>query len=141
MPTTTSRPPLLPAGSSQRSADASRPGSSRNPISLRLYKVLGSNYDDPATREALVSLSDIYKAPETSRPKSIEREPRSDEDEDDDLLDSEKTKPGRHTGLSSGTAARARKSLRRDAELKLTQGSRQFVKAFQEVDNVSPSHL
>ena len=128
------RPPLLPSLSSQKSLDGSKPGSARNPISLRLYKVLGTNYDDPATREALVTLSDIYKPPETSKGKAVEREPTTDDD--DAFSGSEKAKFGMHACLSSGTTARARKSLRRDAEVKLTQGSRQFVKAFQEVDKV-----
>ena len=127
-------PPLLESRSSQKLVDGSKAGSSRNPISLRLVKVLGTNYDDPATREALITLSDNYRSPEAAKGKTIEREIKA---EDDDVpSDSESISLGKHAGLSSGTAARARKSLRRDAELKLTQGSRQFVKAFQEVDKV-----
>ena len=34
----------------------------RNPVSLRLYKVLSPNFDDD-TRQALVTLSDLYATP------------------------------------------------------------------------------
>ena len=44
-------------------ADNSRHGS-RNPIQLRLRKILGSTYDDPSTREALETLSDLYASQE-----------------------------------------------------------------------------
>lgn len=43
---------LTPTGTSQP----------KNPISLRLYKVLSTNFDDLATREALGTLSDLYGA-------------------------------------------------------------------------------
>ena len=37
-----------------------------NPINLRLYKVLGANFDDPATADALSTLASFY--PETNDP-------------------------------------------------------------------------
>lgn len=123
---------VQPSYSSSRSTDdKSRSTTTRNPISLRLYKVLGTNYDDPATREALETLSELYRAPDSSKGKAVDRELKQDDDELSAI-----DVAGRHTLASTGTAARARKSLRRDAELKLAQGSRQFVRAFQEVDKV-----
>lgn len=97
----------------------------RNPISSRLYKVLGTNYSNPAIREALETVSEIYSVPEHPQKQS---EHESDERR---AIDAAKAGPS-----GAGTAARARKSLRRDAELKLTKASRQFLQAFQEVDKV-----
>ncbi|KAJ7814128.1 oligomeric complex COG6 [Mycena olivaceomarginata] len=84
---------------------------SRNPISLRLYKVLGTNFDDDATREALQTLSELYATSSTLKGKEILRNVEEDE-----------------------SAARARKNLRRDMERKLAEGSHQFLEAFGEVD-------
>lgn len=97
----------------------------RNPISSRLYKVLGTNYNDPALREALEIISDLHSTPDLSGKHTVYN------DQEKTPIDSGKT-----VLSSSGIAARARKSLRRDAELRLTQASRQFLKAFQEVDKV-----
>ncbi|KZT59179.1 oligomeric complex COG6 [Calocera cornea HHB12733] len=85
-----------------------------NPLTLRLYKVLGSSYSDPATYEALTTISEFYG----------------------DAAD------------SGGTAARARKTLRKDTEERLAEGSRRFLDAFGEVnskldvlqENVSEMH-
>ncbi|KAL5511670.1 COG6 [Sanghuangporus vaninii] len=121
--------------SSSTSLDEKLKSSARNPISLRLYKVFGTNYDDPAIREALETVSELYKAPESTKGKGVEREAKSLAEEDDvSVFDLESKLVGRHALTSSGTAARARKNLRRDAELKLARGSRQFVHAFQQVD-------
>ncbi|KAG6826847.1 hypothetical protein H0H92_014179, partial [Tricholoma furcatifolium] len=107
----------------------------RNPISVRLYKVLGSNYEDDATKEALHTLSDLYIS---SKPSTI--------DQGTSLLhedvDSEGTelRPGRTTtivlveSVPGESAANARRNMRRDMEKKLTYGSEQFLKAFGEVD-------
>ncbi|KAJ7356948.1 oligomeric complex COG6, partial [Mycena albidolilacea] len=108
---------------------------SRNPISLRLYKVLGTNFDDDATREALQTLSELYATSSTLKGKEILRNVEEDE------VEEEWAKP---SGLVAGellteavpgeSAARARKNLRRDMERKLAEGSHQFLEAFGEVD-------
>ena len=138
--TISSRPPVPGSASSSKSLDEKSKSSStpRNPISLRLYKILGTNYDDPATREALHTLSELYKSPETSMGKNLIHDSKTENEEalNKDHLDHHT--PDKHPYVSSGIASRARKSIRRDAELKLAQGSRQFVRAFQEVDKVSP---
>lgn len=126
------------SSSSSTSLDEKSKSSARNPISLRLYKVLGTNYDDPAIREALETVSELYKAPELTKPKAVERDAKTTVEEDEaSVFDLESKLTGRHAMMSTGTAARARKNLRRDAELKLAQGSQQFVLAFQQVDKVS----
>ncbi|KIY47000.1 oligomeric complex COG6 [Fistulina hepatica ATCC 64428] len=113
---------------------------SRNPLSLRLYKVLGTNYDDALTKEALNTLSELYaprapaKGKEVSRGKdnatkpkqalnggAIHREPRFQRAS---LVES----------VPGECAARARKGLRADMERKLAEGSRQFLEAFRELD-------
>ena len=86
----------------------------RNIISPRLYKVLGTNFNDEATKEALRTLSDLY------------------------VLQTATSGTSTFVELVPGeSAARARKNLRRDMENKLAEGSRQFLRAFGEVDRVS----
>src|SRR5882762_4402342 len=121
----------------------------RNPISLRLYKVLGTNFNDDATREALRTLSDLYVSPVPTtgslKGKEVHHdidEPEDDDAEDDALGKSSVAVTDRDGGgfvesVPGESAARARKSLRRDMENKLAEGSRQFLKAFGEVDQVS----
>jgi conserved oligomeric Golgi complex subunit 6 len=90
--------------------------STRNPISLRLYKVLATNYDDPSTREALLSVSKFYSIQDSDNASGV---------------------PTKHGEL----AARARKNLRRDLESRLAAGSRQFLDAFKTVDEVGRPQL
>ncbi|KAF8258917.1 oligomeric complex COG6-domain-containing protein [Lactarius quietus] len=106
----------------------------RNPVSLRLYKVLGATFDDDATREALSTLSDLYSP---SRPTLIAKEEDVSHDEADEA-DGEKIKdvPSFLRGALPGdTAAKARKHLRRDIESKLEEGSLRFLAAFGAVDH------
>lgn len=84
---------------------------SKNPISLRLYKVLSTNFEDGATREALDTLSELYGSSSSST---------------NGITDSN---PGEH-------AMKARRSLRRDMENKLAESSHSFVVALGEVDQV-----
>ncbi|KAF9242033.1 oligomeric complex COG6-domain-containing protein [Melanogaster broomeanus] len=111
---------------------------SRNPITLRLRKILGTNFTDQATAEALQTLSDLYSTPSTSAP--VQEHPRDREIEDDDWsdLDSEprafQDGAREHPDVANETAARARKNLQRDLENKLAEGSQHFLKAFGEVD-------
>lgn len=111
----------------------------RNPVSLRLYKVLGSNFGDDATKEALRTLSELYITPK----QSTARDRVYPEFSDGNLPDSEveRTASSRPENVLSESvpgesAAKARKNLRRDMEAKLAEGSRQFLKAFGEVDEV-----
>lgn len=135
---------------------------SKNPIALRLYKVLGANYHDASTREALETLSSFYAPPElpSSPPEPVARppatavtvngkQPTHEEDEEEDeegeeAWGAEYVKARRKDALSEparleidGEAAlRARKNLRRDVEIKLADSSRKFLAAFAEVDQV-----
>ena len=114
----------------------------RNPVSLRLYKVLSTNFDDEETRQALRTLTELYATPST---KGKEASTASLDDADDDF-----TQDTAASGFDSGqnstmlmesvpgeSAARARKKLRRDMENKLAEGSRKFLEALGEVDSVS----
>ncbi|KAJ7593358.1 oligomeric complex COG6 [Mycena floridula] len=103
---------------------------SKNPISLRLYKVLGTNFDDDATREALKTLSALY-APVSSKGKEVVV--IDDEDVEDDSAKRTIVSEPLET-IPGESAARARKNLRRDMEEKLAEGSRHFLNAFGEVD-------
>ena len=112
----------------------------RNPVSLRLYKVLGSNFEDDATKEALRTLSELYSTePEQSRTNDHAQLDLGDGNALD--LDKERNPNPRPEYVLSDTvpgesAARARKNLRRDMEAKLAEGSRLFLNAFGEVDEV-----
>jgi conserved oligomeric Golgi complex subunit 6 len=135
-------PPLSPQNAS-RGGTRSVP-QPRNPISLRLYKVLGTNFSDDGTKAALRTLSDLY-VPTSASSKGKEVQRNVDELEDDDVEDDLSWGKSSVTHDSSivtesipgESAARARKNLRRDMENKLADGSRQFLKAFGEVDQVS----
>lgn len=114
--------------SPSRSFSISNPSSSRNnPISLRIYKAIGTSFDDPASREALEIASSFY-APSKGKGKAL------------DGVDGEEEgaggEPMRRT-LKGQSAAMARKYLKRDVEARLAGGSRQFLEAFGEVDKVS----
>lgn len=168
----TTRPYLPTASSPSRSYDRSLSGTSsptplsRNPVSLRIYKVLGANFDDDATKEALTTLSDLYSSPSTSNASNGTAKPKlptrrasayvDSEDEDDEDESDEDVGGRRVNGNGLGgagrlsffegpppgeTAAKARKNLRRDIERKLAEGSQKFLKAFGEVNEVRrPRH-
>jgi conserved oligomeric Golgi complex subunit 6 len=128
------------------------PIEARNPLSLRLFKVLGARYDDPSTREAIEILSSLYApapstATGTTRPRRNTVRSRADGNISDDT--DEERPPA--LPLISGTvdkdtaseevAARARKNLRKDMEDKLAQSSRMFLAAFSEVNQVGRSRF
>ena len=118
--------------------------SSRNPVALRLYKILGTNFDDEGTRQALKTVSEHYGP--SSAAHLISRKPTkpstdsdSDEGEEQDTNTTQNAFADTFLGSANvpgDTAARARKHLRRDVENKLTEASHKFLKAFGEVDQV-----
>ncbi|EPQ57850.1 oligomeric complex COG6 [Gloeophyllum trabeum ATCC 11539] len=129
------------------------PSQARNPVSLRLYKVLGAGFEDEATKEALRTVSELYGASNAAGSKTTNvngnakpiagssedsDELDSDEDERSDTDEDEKLSLGpylsRQVVAPTGAAARARKNLRRDIDLKLASSSRKFLKALGEVD-------
>ena len=118
--------------------------SSRNPVALRLYKILGTNFDDEGTRQALKTVSELYGPSSAARSvsrKPIKPTPDSDSDEEEERDTNAMQNTFADTFLGSAnvpgdTAARARKHLRRDVENKLTEASHKFLKAFGEVDQV-----
>jgi hypothetical protein len=115
--------------------------SARNPISVRLYRVLGSNFDDDATKAALETISALYVT-HKPRAKEIESLRAHRDDGIHDESGEAAVKPSSTSGplmeenVPGESAARARKNLRRDMENKLTNASKQFLDAFREVDQV-----
>ncbi|KAH7908757.1 oligomeric Golgi complex subunit 6 [Hygrophoropsis aurantiaca] len=101
----------------------------RNPIALRLRKILGTNFPDPATTEALQTLSHLYG---TNVP--LHQPPPAKPDTESESESESETLVDLTENASSDIAARARKNLRRDLEDTLAEGSRQFLEAFSEVD-------
>ncbi|KAF8829699.1 hypothetical protein HHX47_DHR2000129 [Lentinula edodes] len=141
--------------SSQRKSSTSWTSQARNPVSLRLYKVLGTNFDDEATREALQTLSELYVNSSSSgstvdASSKVKETPKSNahfdgalledgEDEDDDEEERAQSSIGTSKLVENTpgeAAARARKNLKRDMELRLAEGSRHFLKILSEVDEV-----
>lgn len=118
----------------------------RNPVSLRLYKVLGANFDDEGTKQALRTLSDLYApspSPTTVNGKSTIQDTVDNSDSDEDDTGSLSGVPSYlsdsllpNGAVPGETASRARKNLRRDVENKLAEASHQFLKAFGAVDQV-----
>ena len=110
----------------------------RNPVSLRLYKVLGATFEDKATREALSTLSDLYAPSGSPVVVSSAKEDSivlGGVDEVD--VESVKDVPSFLRGAPPGdTAAKARKHLRHDIESKMEEGSLRFLAAFSVVDQV-----
>ncbi|KIO16138.1 hypothetical protein M407DRAFT_34228 [Tulasnella calospora MUT 4182] len=131
---------------------------SKNPLALRLYKVLGANYSDASTKEALETLSSFYSpvaatepgasasmlgAPVLKEPDRLTRDGPEDEEEEeepDEVWGAEYARKARRKQtemeqpVDGELALRARKGLRRDIETKLAESSRKFLTAFAEVD-------
>jgi len=122
----------------RRSQTASPSPLARNPVSLRLYKVLGATFEDEATSEALNTLSDLYSPAAFSVVGASVKEDATAHDGIDEVdLESLKDVPSFLRAASPGeTAAKARKHLRRDIESKLEEGSLRFLAAFGVVDQV-----
>ena len=147
------RTPSTASISNQGERKASWTPQTRNPVSLRLYKVLSTNFDDEETRQALNTLSDLYATPlpppptTSTKGKSSELQPQTvtvdDRDEEQALHDADMAStPVTATSavlvevVPGESAARARKNLRRDMENQLAEGSRRFLEALGEVDAV-----
>ena len=128
-------PPATVADINRRSQTASPSPLARNPVSLRLYKVLGATFDDDATREALSTLSDLY-SPSGSLLATKEDDVSHDEADEADVEKIKDVPSFLRGALPSDTAAKARKHLRRDIESKLEEGSLRFLTAFGAVDQV-----
>ncbi|KAG8816460.1 Golgi transport complex subunit 6 [Serendipita sp. 401] len=129
--------------------DASQPSvtDSRNPLSLRLFKVLGARYDDPSTREALEILSSLYVSatPTSTVDHKRRRSGNQKHSVDTKASDSEEETELKPTATNTAStrekeliisegAARARKNLRSDMEIKLARTSQMFLAAFSEVN-------
>ncbi|CAE6415807.1 unnamed protein product [Rhizoctonia solani] len=132
--------------SSNRKPSSTASPATRNPLSLRIYKVLGANFDDPSTREAFEALVEYYP-PESEAHFTTKHDVSkaaagagSDSDTEDENDPWAVRWPARaHSipavGLGPGTtAARARQSLQRDVEGRLADGGKKFLEAFGEVD-------
>ncbi|WWD09169.1 hypothetical protein V865_007291 [Kwoniella europaea PYCC6329] len=112
------------------SAPTSIPSSRNNPISLRIYKTIGTSFDDQSSREALELASSFYSSSSsTSVEKGKGKADLSVSEQDEDL----EGLPRRRT-LRGQSAATARKWLKRDVESTLAGGSQKFLEAFAEVD-------
>ena len=133
-PSTSARPE-----SSQSDRRAVSATQSRNPVSQRLSKVLGTNFDSEDTRQALRTLSDLYAIPRGKEVHVVD-------DGDDELgQENAEAQPSTPTmvlveSVPGESAARARKNLRRDMETQLAEGSRKFLQALGEVDAVRMVH-
>nr|KIR44060.1 hypothetical protein I312_06740 [Cryptococcus bacillisporus CA1280] len=102
------------------------PATRTNPISLRIYKAIGTSFDDVSSREALEIASGMY-GPEDPKGKGKVQSEYEELEEDDDTF------PKRRT-LKGQSAATARKYLKQDIETSLATGSAKFLEAFAEVD-------
>ncbi|KAF5351607.1 hypothetical protein D9757_015072 [Collybiopsis confluens] len=142
---TVSRPTASRSSSSvnsERKISGSWASQSRNPISSRLHKVLGTNFDDVSTRDALRTLSQLYASESSGssgselgkKGKQVLGHDLSAGDEDD--ADYHKPRPTAQFAESTpGEAAtKARNNLKRDMELKLADGSRHFLNVLSQVD-------
>ena len=111
---------------------------SRNPVAVRLYKVLNTKFDDEDTKQALQTLSQLYTSPVKAKEAQFTV---ALTDEEEEIVGQDIASPGIPSATQFETvpgesAARARKNLRRDMENKLAEGSRKFLEALGEVDSV-----
>jgi hypothetical protein len=113
---------VTPSRSSTINISAPTAPSRNNPISLRIYKALGTTFDDPSSREALEIAASFYA-------------PRDDTLANGDEVDGWGDQPRRT--LKGQSAMMARRYLKRDVEMKLAESSQRFLDAFGEVDKVS----
>ncbi|KAG9099599.1 Golgi transport complex subunit 6 [Ceratobasidium sp. UAMH 11750] len=137
-------PPLSPTTS--RKTAHGTPSATRNPLSLRIYKVLGANFDDPSTREAFETLAEYYPSERPLNSISKHEDSKatagveSDSDAEDDTDPWAVKWPAKEKAVSAiiseagTTAARARQSLQRDVEGILADEGQKFLNAFAEVD-------
>lgn len=149
-------PPPTPSRSLSLSGPSSSPAplpsTRNNPISLRIYKALGTSFDDPSSREALEIASQFYASTSHQSEKGKGKVQNGGLDDDDDVrseggLNGQEDENGIHEEgelaipkrrtLAGQTAAMARKHLKRDVERKLAGGSQKFLEAFGEVDKAS----
>jgi len=119
----------------------------QNPLSIRLYKVLATNFDDGSTKEALDTLSSLY-APSPSLPNIIVKGKQAKLDNAEDDWDNHyhegenasapttngSTKAALVESVPGEIAARARNNLKNDVQTRLAESSRKFLNAFAEVD-------
>ncbi|KAJ3926512.1 MAG: hypothetical protein NXY57DRAFT_978995 [Lentinula lateritia] len=128
----------------ERKRSSSWTSQARNPVSLLLYKVLGTHLDDKATREALQTLSELYVNSSSSgstvdASSKVTETPETNahfdgaliEDEEDENDDEEKRArssigPSKSVENMPGEAARARINPKRDMELRLAHVSDWF---------------
>jgi hypothetical protein len=134
----TASSPLPSPGRADAWAASSAQAQARNPVALRLYKVLGAKYDEDATRAALHTLSAFY-APPPSAAAAATSDPSRDEWDESDSEDEAQASPSpaflRAVARPAGDiASRARTHMRRDVERRLADGSRRFLTAFGDVD-------
>lgn len=160
----TARPSLSPAQSDERfswntSGRNGRPlasphpsnekfslNSSRNPLSLRLYKSLSSNFQDAASREALETLSSLYSSSSnsTSGPRIAADDDEASSSSDEDVGPEASTSASGFARSFAQTmplgditiAEKARKNSRRDVEQQLIGSSIRFLHAFGDVNKV-----
>lgn len=115
----------------------------RNPTSLRIYKILGTSFNDPGTQDALRTVSELY-APEALAARSS-KEASTDATEDSPLQPHHEP-PSLSSRVNSTSqdlthgiediAAAARQNLRKDTEKRLTDTSRKYLTALGEINAV-----
>ena len=119
------------------------PSSRNNPLTLRIYKTLGTTFDDPGSREALEIASSFYAPTPSSSAVKIPTiqtngltSPQGRERALDSVTDDEPEGMPKRRTLKGQSASMARKHLKKDLEAQLANGSRRFLEAFGEVDKV-----
>ena len=126
---------LSQSGPSSSFATPSLSSSRNNPISLRIYKAIGTTFDDAGSREALELVSSFYAPTVSAKGKEKELVVHENGNSNGHGYAEEEELPRRRT-LKGQSAATARKYLKKDVEKKLAEGSRKFLDAFGEVDQV-----
>jgi conserved oligomeric Golgi complex subunit 6 len=141
--------------STPRGSNAQLPSSNtKNPVFSRIYKILGTNYNDHATRDALHTLSEIYAVSSSqaslssSAKGALDPHKYEENSEEESAEGLEQRNPKNAVvatssstasltlGLYSDATSRARRDLKRDMETRLMLSSQKFLQAFADVDKV-----
>jgi hypothetical protein len=96
---------------------------------LRIYKAIGTSFDDPASRQALEIASGLYSG--KGKAKELDHGEYDVTDGEDEIDEMAVRRAGK-----GESAAMARKWLKRDIEGRLASSSQKFLEAFGEVDKV-----
>ncbi|SGY81921.1 BQ5605_C009g05534 [Microbotryum silenes-dioicae] len=137
---TISRPSLSSHASPGLSASPSSASSSRNPLHLKVNRLLSANLEDAGTRAALDTLGELELEPQTQ----VGSSSRASQEPPTTTNGGLNGRTTAATTTAAGTPMIKRGALRTQVETQMAQASTEFLQAFSDVDaklGLLQSHL